>query len=139
VILVIAVLFVGVGFWQGWFSATSNAGGKTGFSVTFNKDKLKGDWSKMTDKVKTVAKGAAAKVKGLIKKDDAGMSSLEGKVVSVDAVNNTITVEADGKQVELPMLATESIQSLDELVGKTVKLDLEEKDEAVVIRNIVAK
>ncbi|MCA8972721.1 MAG: hypothetical protein KDC95_23235 [Planctomycetes bacterium] len=135
VILVLAVLFVGVGFWQGWFTAnTSKAGEKAGFSITFNKEKLKGDWSKATDKVKSLAKAAADKVKGLIKKDN-GNSTLEGKVVSVDAENKTVTVQADGKDIELPMLATEAL-TLDSLVGKTVKLDLEEKDGGYVIREI---
>lgn len=139
-LLVAGLIFVAVGFWQGWFTASSsNANGESGFSISFHGDELKGDWDKATDKIGEVATSAWVKVKDLVSKDDDGKSTLEGKVVSVDSDNHTLTIETDGKQVEIPMLVTARLENLDTLVGKNVKLGLEEKDGAVVIRSIAVK
>jgi len=60
-ILVVGLVFVGVGFWQGWF--TTGGAGESGLSVSFHKDKLTGDWDKATDKVKELATSAWDAVK----------------------------------------------------------------------------
>ena len=66
VLLVLAVVFVGVGFYLDWFNVSTGTGGdagKTTIDLTIDKDKMKTD-----------ARGAEDKVRGLGAKPDGAVT-----------------------------------------------------------------
>lgn len=67
-VIVLAIAFVVVGFWEGWFSLTSGPTtdpntNKTNLNMTFDKDKMKADLKTAKDKVKEKVKEIREDVK----------------------------------------------------------------------------
>jgi hypothetical protein len=110
----VAVVVVGIGFYQGWFQVGSdNAKGKSDVTLSVDKDKIKEDGKtavakledvghQIKEKIKEDGKTAVAKVEDVghqikDKVEGSGEKSMDGKVVSVSADTLTMT-DKDGKE-----------------------------------------
>ncbi len=140
-LLLIAVVLIvgtlGFGFFRGWFGATTaDAGGKTGLTFTWNKDKFAADMSAAGGKLKTMSQAAVDKIKGKAKAVSTTESELEGKVTSVDMTNHTVTLDSDGQSIPLTVQDTTGIE---QLTGKMVRVKLEKTGDTYVVREISVK
>jgi hypothetical protein len=62
VLVVLAVIVLGVGYYLGWFQfSTASGGGKAGISMEVDKDKIKADEEKAQEKLKDLTKGIGGK------------------------------------------------------------------------------
>lgn len=133
-VFILAIAFVGVGFYRGWFTATpAEAGGKkSGITLNWDLAKLKADMSKL----KVMSKSALEKIQNKAKAVSATESEIEGKVKGVDVANHTLTLDSDGH--EIPLQVPDSV-GIDQLVGKNVKVTLTKTGDTLVVSRIAEK
>ncbi|HLU39563.1 MAG TPA: hypothetical protein VK081_09265, partial [Planctomycetota bacterium] len=126
-----------VGWVRGWFTASpAEAGGKSGFVLTWDADKFKADWGKAGDKLKELSRAAADKIKGAAKKISDDESELEGKVSSVDVENHTITLDVGGERI--PLVAPDAT-GIESLPGKDVRVVVVQSNGGYVVRKVEEK
>jgi hypothetical protein len=135
VILVIGT--IGVGFWRGWFTAsTAEAGGKKNLVISWDKDKISKDLGQAGSKLKAMSQTVVDKIKGKAKKVSDTLSELEGRVKDVDADNHTVTIESDGNDIPLTVADAGDLEKLE---GKTVRVTLEKHGDTMVVTKIEEK
>ena len=95
-LLILLVIFVGVGFWQGWFSlSTGDGDGRTDVTLTIDEEKMESDAGAALEATRREAREVGEKIKAA-----SDITSVEGVVESVDAESGAVTVrtEDDGVQ-----------------------------------------
>jgi hypothetical protein len=91
-LVVVGVVIVGIGFYQGWFQVGSeNAKGKSDVTLSVDKDKIKEDGKAAVTKLEDVGHQIKDKIEGADEK------SMDGKMVSVSADKLTMT-DMEGKE-----------------------------------------
>lgn len=96
VLVVLLVIVVGVGFWQGWFSLSSgDVDGRTDVTLSVDEEKIERDTGAALDATRREAREVGEKIKAA-----SDITSVEGVVESVDAQERSVTVrtEDDGVQ-----------------------------------------
>jgi hypothetical protein len=135
VLLLVIVVTAVVGYFRGWFSATTvSAGGNPGLTFTWHPDKFKADMNTAGSTIQRLSKAAVDAIKGKTKPVSETESTLTGKVVAVDAASQTVQLETGGQTI--PLTLPEAQPGLEQLVGKNVTVTLEKSGDSFVVRAI---
>ena len=98
-VLILLVIVVGVGFWQGWFTlstgSTDDGDGQTDVTLTVDKDKIERDTGAALEATRREAREVGEKIKAA-----SDITSVEGVVESVDAEARSVTVRTEGDGVQ---------------------------------------
>lgn len=135
-ILVLLLVFVGVGLYRDWFGiSTAEAGGKSGIHISWDTQKIKEDMGKASSKIKAMSDSVVAKIKTKAKDVSATESQLEGRVTAVDVSAHTVTIDSDGTTI--PLVVPENDRTeLGQLVGKHVRVTLDKSGDSMIVREI---
>jgi len=91
VVLCLALVVGAVGFYLDWWKFNrTTSGGTTDITLTVDKNKIKKDTSNAAEQVRNVGRDVKAQAEQVV-----GRETVQGKVVSVDADNRTLTVARD--------------------------------------------
>lgn len=137
-LLILALAFVATGYFRGWFEfSTTNAGGKTGLTLTTDFEKLKADMKATGAKISAVSKAALDKLSSKTKATSATQSTLNGKLVGFDGKTHTLQIDVEGQTV--PVEVPAALTGLEQLVGRNVTITFEKVDELTVVRSVAER
>ena len=91
-LILVVIVLIGVGFWQGWFSlATEGEDGRTDVTLTIDQDEIRRDAGAAAESTRREAREVGEKIKAAT-----DITSVEGVVESIDADSVTVRTE-DGE------------------------------------------
>lgn len=98
-VLILLVIFVGVGFWRGWFSlstrATEDGDGQTDVTLSIDQEEMERDAEAALEATRREAREVGEKIRAAT-----DIRSVEGAVESVDPQQRTVTVRTEDNDVQ---------------------------------------
>ena len=101
-LFLLLLILAGVGFYQGWFSiTTAKAGGKDEVRLEVDSGKIGDDTKAAAARIGELSVKAAAAVKSLGRKGNAGETEIEGVLSSVNLTSHSVTLVAGSESIDM--------------------------------------